>query len=69
YQATKRQAVYPFLVEHLGLDAAGVRDAATGSFDETANRIVPTAELRVFDAAHPAPKHALPPGSAVPMQG
>lgn len=69
YQETKRQAVYPFLVEHLRLDADGVLDVATGRFQETANRIVPPEALRVFDDAHPVPAHALPPASSVPMRG
>jgi len=65
YQRSKRQAIYPFMVKHLGLDARGVRDTKTGLFDETRNTLEKPAVMRVFDADHPLPKHALKPGSPV----
>jgi hypothetical protein len=67
YQYQKRAPVYAFFTEVFGLATDGLFDAASGRWDETRNRIVPAAELRVFDAAHPVPDHALPPGSAVPF--
>lgn len=65
YEYSKRQAMYPFLVKHLKLDSAGVLDAATGEFDETANTLEPIETMRVFQSAEELPKHALTPGSQV----
>ncbi len=65
YQLSKRQAMYPFMVKHLGLDAKGVLDPKTGVFDESKNVIESPAEMRVFDDAKPLPKQALKPGSPV----
>ena len=69
YEKTKRQAMYPFMVRHLGLDPAGVRDPATGVFDESGNTIEPVGHMRVFDQDHPLPDHALKPGARVPFPG
>jgi hypothetical protein len=65
YERVKRQAVYPFMVKHLGLDPAGVVDAKTGEFDESNSVIETPEQMRVFDESHPLPKHALQPGSSV----
>ncbi|MFP6673875.1 MAG: CocE/NonD family hydrolase [Pirellulaceae bacterium] len=65
YQLSKRQAMYPFMVKHLELDATGIVDAKTGLFDESKNAIETPEEMRVFDQANPLPKRALKPGSAV----
>ncbi|KAA5541402.1 acetylxylan esterase [Roseiconus nitratireducens] len=65
YQINKRQAMYPFMVKHLGLDDSGVLDPATGQFDESANTIESIQPMRVFDQEHPLPKDALPPGSQI----
>lgn len=59
YQRSKRQAMYPFMVKHLGLDPK------TGDFDETGNTLETPETMRVFDAQHPLPKHALKPGARV----
>ena len=67
YQLSKRQAMYPFMVKHLGLDSKGVLDAKTGKFDEGKNVIEKPEQMRVFDKQHPLPKHALKPGSHVPF--
>ena len=67
YQLSKRQAMYPFMVKHLGLDPKGVRDTKTGIFDESKTALEKPALMRVFDADHPLPKHALKPGSTVPF--
>lgn len=67
YQYQKRAPVYAFFAEVFGLASDGVLDPASGRWDESGNRIVPPAELRVFDAEHPVPEHALPPGSPVPF--
>jgi hypothetical protein len=65
YENSKRQAMYPFMVKHLGLDSAGVLDPKTGEFDETKNTIEKPAQMRVFDQSNPLPKQALKPGSVV----
>lgn len=65
YQLSKRQAMYPFMLKHLGLDATGVVDSKTGEFDESGNTIEEPAQMRVFDDSNPLPKHALKPGSTV----
>jgi hypothetical protein len=68
YQLSKRQAMYPFMVKHLGLDPAGVLDPATVEFDESKTTLETPAQMRVFDEEHPLPKHALKPGAAVAIQ-
>ena len=65
YQLSKRQAMYPFMVKHLKLDATGVLDAATGTFDESATVLETPVQMRVFDDQHPLPDTALKPGSRV----
>ena len=65
YQLSKRQAMYPFMVKHLKLDATGVLDAATGTFDESATVLETPVQMRVFDDQHPLPDTALAPGSRV----
>jgi hypothetical protein len=65
YQFLKRQAVYPFMVKHLGLDARGVLDTQSELFDESKTVIETPAQMRVFDQSFPLPKHALKPGSKV----
>jgi len=68
YQFLKRQAVYPFLVRHLGLDPTGVYDPSTELYDESGNTIEDVATMRVFDDGHPPPAHALTPGSTVALR-
>jgi hypothetical protein len=65
YEEIKRQAVYPFLVKHLNLDPDGVREPGTGKFDESKTVVETPDQMRVFDDAHPLPKHALKPGARV----
>ena len=65
YQRSKRQAMYPFMVKHLGLDAKGVVDPKTGDFDESKNVLEKPEQMRVFDKENPLPSHALKPGSTV----
>ena len=43
----------------------GVYDATTELFDESKTVIETPEEMRVFDASHPLPEHALEPGSTV----
>lgn len=65
YQEVKRQAVYPFMVKHLGLDSSGVLDPQSGKFDESKSVVETPDKMRVFDDANPLPDHALKPGSLV----
>lgn len=65
YQYSKRQAMYPFMVKHLKLDATGVLDPDTGVFDESGNTIEKVATMRTFDEENPFPAHTLKPGSLV----
>jgi hypothetical protein len=67
YEYVKRQAVYPFLVKHMGLDPVGVLDSTTGKFDESKTVVEKPEQMLVFDDAHPLPSHALKPGSVVPV--
>jgi hypothetical protein len=65
YQLSKRQAMYPFMVKHLGLDAEGVLDAKTGAYDESKNTLEKVKTMRTFNSLKDMPKHALKPGSVV----
>ena len=65
YEFIKRQAMYPFMVKHLGLDAKGVLDKKTGKYDETGNTIEPVDTMRNFMKLEDMPKHALKPGAMV----
>ena len=68
YDYSKRQAMYPFLVKHLGLDAKGILDPQTGKFDESKTVLESVAQMQVFNMNHPQPAHALKPGSQVVMR-
>ena len=65
YQLSKRQAMYPFMVKHLGLDAEGVLDAKTGVYNESKNTLEKVKMMRTFNSLKDMPKHALKPGSVV----
>ena len=68
YQSSKRQAMYPFMVKHLGLDASGVLDKKTGTFDESQNTVEKTATMRTFNTLADMPGHALKPGATVALR-
>jgi dienelactone hydrolase len=68
YQYSKRQAMYPFMVKHLGLDASGVLDKQTGTFDESKNTVEKTATMRTFNTLADMPGHALKPGATVALR-
>ena len=65
YQFSKRQAMYPFMVKHLGLDAGGVLGKKIGVYDESKNTIEKVETMRTFDTLADMPKHALKPGAMV----
>ncbi|GAB5439910.1 MAG: hypothetical protein Fues2KO_02590 [Fuerstiella sp.] len=67
YQVKKRQAMYPFMVKHLNLDADGIHNADTGLFDESKNTIESVEQQRVFTDRFPLPDHAIEPGSTVEL--
>ena len=65
YQLSKRQAMYPFMVKHLGLDAKDVLDDKTGKYDESKNTLEKVETMRVFKSLKDMPSHALKPGGVV----
>ena len=65
YEYVKRQAMYPFMVKHLGLNSKGVLDPKTGKYDETKNTIEEVQTMRTFNALADMPKHALKPDSMI----
>ncbi|MEE3180653.1 MAG: acetylxylan esterase, partial [Planctomycetota bacterium] len=67
YQVSKRQAMYPFMVKHLGLDSTGVLDKATGKFDESGTTVQTRTQMRTFESRSAMPSHALKPGSRVKL--
>jgi hypothetical protein len=58
YGESKREAVYRFFSEHLGLQIESVR-SKNGQVDEAPSTVLPRAELESFDAAHLLPASAL----------
>jgi|TARA_Y100001968_G_scaffold70433_1_gene61581 hypothetical protein len=67
YEYSKRQAMYPFMAKHLGLNTTGVLDKKTGKFDESRNTIEKTATMRTFNTIAEMPNHALKPGTIVTL--
>ena len=65
YQFMKRQAMYPFMAEHLGLDTEGIFDAESERFDESKTVIESPEQMIVFDESMPYPSNALKPGSDI----
>jgi hypothetical protein len=68
YQLSKRQAMYPFMVKHLGLNPKGVLNKKTGMYDESKNTIETPKRMHNFDSLKDMPKHALKPGVKVTFQ-
>jgi hypothetical protein len=68
YEYIKREAMYPFMVKHLGLDTEGVLDKKTGKFDESKNTIEKVTTMRNFHTLADMPKHALKPGAMVSLR-
>ena len=65
YQLSKRQAMYPFMVKHLGLNPKGVLNKKTGVYDESKNTIETPKRMHSFASLKDMPKHALKPGAMV----
>ena len=65
YQYLKRQAMYPFMVKHLGLDRSGVYDKSTELYDESKNTIEKVVTMRTFSSLDEMPRHALKPGKMI----
>ncbi len=68
YEYIKREAMYPFMAKHLGLDTEGVLNKKTGKFDESKNTIEKAATMRNFHTLADMPKHALKPGATVSLR-
>lgn len=68
YQFMKRQAMYPFMAKHLGLDRSPVFDQETELYDESATVIETPQEMRVFENSSAMPKHSLEPGAEVDLR-
>ncbi len=68
YEYIKRQAMYPFMAKHLGLDTKGVLDKKSGKYDETGNTIEATEIMRNFGSAAGMPAHALKPNSMISFE-
>ncbi|MBG88576.1 MAG: acetylxylan esterase [Verrucomicrobiales bacterium] len=68
YDYSKRQAMYPFLVKHIGLDSKGILDPKTGKFDESKTVMETVEQMQVFNEKRPQPAHALKPGSKVAIR-
>ena len=65
YQLSKRQAMYPFMVKHLGLNPKGVLNKKSGVYDESKNTIETPKQMHNFSSLKDMPKHALKPGTMV----
>jgi dienelactone hydrolase len=65
YQLSKRQAMYPFMARHLGLNSKGVLNKKTGVYDESKNTIETPKRMHNFASLKDMPKHALKPGAMV----
>jgi len=65
YQLSKRQAMYPFMARHLGLNSKGVLNKKTGVYDESKNTIETPKRMHNFASLEDMPKHALKPGAMV----
>ena len=68
YDYSKRQAMYPFLVKHLGLDSTGILDPKTGKFDEGKTVMESVGQMQVFNEKRPQPKGTLKPGASVAIR-
>lgn len=58
YGPSKRNAMYAFMAEHLGLDIRAIENAA-GAIDESWFVPVPSEKLRIFNDSYPLPGNAL----------
>jgi len=65
YQLSKRQAMYPFMVKHLGLNPKGVLNKKSSVYDESKNTIETPKQMHNFASLKDMPKHALKPGAMV----
>jgi hypothetical protein len=65
YEGVKRQAMYPFMVTHLNLDADGIVNQKSRMFDESECVVEKPEQMRVFDQTNPVPPSSIAPGSRV----
>jgi dienelactone hydrolase len=64
YGHSKRQRMYHFMAEHLGLSKKGVTKSS-GLIDESGTTLEKEELMRVFNSKHPRPKYALKGNDAV----
>lgn len=64
YGPSKRNAMYPFLAKHLGLDLNKVK-GIDGTVDESLSKVLSQNELEVFNESHPRPASAVNGNEAV----
>ena len=65
YGPSKRQAAYPFLAQHLGLDFSALKDAS-GNIDESFFTAEDQPAMLVFGSHNPYPQDAVMPNTALP---
>jgi dienelactone hydrolase len=65
YGPSKRQAAYPFLVKHLGLDISRIR-IVNGKVDESFVTVENKADMLVYGEKNPYPKDAVVPNTPLP---
>jgi uncharacterized protein len=63
YNASKRQAAYPFLAKHLGLNINAV--LKDGKVDESINTVLTEKDLKVFNDTFPMPQAAIKGNEAI----
>lgn len=63
YNALKRQAAYPFLAKHLGLNIHAV--LKNGQVDESINTVLTEKDLKVFNDMYPMPQSAIKGNEAI----
>jgi uncharacterized protein len=63
YNASKRQAAYPFLAKHLGLNLNAV--LKDGKVDESINTVLTEKDLKVFNETYPMPQSAIKGNEAI----
>ncbi len=63
YGPSKRKAMYKFMARHLGIDLKAMQ--TDGEINEKLVRVLPEAQLRVFDEKHPRPQNYLVGDAAV----
>jgi hypothetical protein len=64
YGFSKRRILYPYLASVLDLDLARIQNS-DGVIDESVLTVEQPSQMRVFNAGHPVPDHALPDAESI----